>query len=111
MNNNIHPTAVVDRAAKIHAGVQIGAFCVVGPKVELHENVRLVNHVVVDGTTILVSERRPGRPTVLRCENTRPQAPARPRLPLFYSSGTEPRVRVDARRNASFIHRLLHKAG
>src|SRR5258706_8485259 len=53
MSTNIHPTAVVDHAAKIHASVQFGASCVVGPKVELHEGVRLVNHVVVDGRTTI----------------------------------------------------------
>ena len=53
MNAQIHPTAVVDREAKLHPSVQVGAFCVVGPKVELHEGVRLVNHVVVDGRTTI----------------------------------------------------------
>lgn len=48
---NIHPTAVVDKNAKIHSSVQIGAFCVVGPNVTLGENVKLLNHVCVDGNT------------------------------------------------------------
>jgi UDP-N-acetylglucosamine acyltransferase len=47
----IHPTAVVDRAAKVHETVEIGPFCVVGPKVTLAEGVRLINHVCVDGHT------------------------------------------------------------
>ncbi len=48
---DIHPTALVDPAAKIAASVSIGPYCVVGPKVTLGENVRLVSHVVVDGIT------------------------------------------------------------
>jgi len=51
--NKIHPTAVVAPTAKIHETVEIGPFCVVGPKVTLHENVRLINHVCVDGRTTI----------------------------------------------------------
>lgn len=47
----IHPSAVVERGAKLGAGVQIGPFCHVGAGVELHDGVRLVSHVVVDGDT------------------------------------------------------------
>jgi UDP-N-acetylglucosamine acyltransferase len=50
---NIHPSAVVDPKAKIDASVHIGAFCVVGPDVTLGKNVRLVNHVCVDGITTI----------------------------------------------------------
>jgi UDP-N-acetylglucosamine acyltransferase len=47
----IHPSAVVDRGAQVHETVEIGPFCIVGPKVVLGKNVRLVNHVCVDGRT------------------------------------------------------------
>jgi UDP-N-acetylglucosamine acyltransferase len=47
----IHPSAVVDRGAQVHETVEIGPFCVVGSKVVLGKNVRLVNHVCVDGRT------------------------------------------------------------
>jgi UDP-N-acetylglucosamine acyltransferase len=55
----VHPTAVVAPTAKVHETVEIGPFCVVGPKVTLHQNVRLINHVCVDGRTSI------GRGTVV----------------------------------------------
>ncbi|WP_114391769.1 acyl-ACP--UDP-N-acetylglucosamine O-acyltransferase [Oleisolibacter albus] len=48
---SLHPTAVVDPAARLGADVSIGPFCVVGPDVELGDGVRLISHVVVDGRT------------------------------------------------------------
>jgi len=51
MSTNIHPTAVLDPAAFIGTDVQIGPYCVVGPHVKLHDKVRLVAHVVIDGRT------------------------------------------------------------
>ena len=48
---SIHPTAVVEPGAQIGARVEIGPFCHVGPGVILHDDVRLVSHVVVDGDT------------------------------------------------------------
>lgn len=51
--NRIHPTAVVDPAARIGADVDIGPYCVVGPHVVLEEGVRLMSHVVVDHHTRL----------------------------------------------------------
>jgi UDP-N-acetylglucosamine acyltransferase len=47
----IHPTAVVEDGAALGEGVEIGAFCRVGPKVEIGDRTRLVSHVVVDGRT------------------------------------------------------------
>lgn len=51
MTVTIHPSAVVDPAAKLGEGVSIGPFCVVGPNVELGDGVRLISHVVVEGRT------------------------------------------------------------
>ncbi|HYG88248.1 MAG TPA: acyl-ACP--UDP-N-acetylglucosamine O-acyltransferase [Azospirillum sp.] len=51
MSVSIHPSAVVDPAAKIGEGVSIGPFCVVGANVELGDRVRLHSHVVVEGRT------------------------------------------------------------
>jgi len=48
---SIHPTALVDSAARIGDGVEIGAFCVVGPEVVLGDGVSLRSHVVVQGDT------------------------------------------------------------
>jgi UDP-N-acetylglucosamine acyltransferase len=53
MTNQIHPTAVVDPAAKIGAQVFIGPYCVVGPDATLADNVRLHSHVVVEGRTTI----------------------------------------------------------
>lgn len=51
MTVDVHPTAVVDPAAKLGDGVRIGPFCVVGPEVELGDGTRLESHVVVAGRT------------------------------------------------------------
>jgi len=51
MAANIHPSAVVDPAARLADGVEIGPFCVIGPDVELGEGVKLLSHVVVAGRT------------------------------------------------------------
>ena len=48
---NIHPTAVVEKGAKLGANVHIGAFCVVGSDVTLGDNVRLESHVAIAGVT------------------------------------------------------------
>lgn len=46
---NIHPQAIVSGEAKLSAGVQIGAFAVVGAGVELGEDCVLHEHAVVRG--------------------------------------------------------------
>ena len=51
MSSSVHPTAVIAPGANIGANVVIGPFCVVGEHVTLGDGVRLVSHVVVDGTT------------------------------------------------------------
>jgi UDP-N-acetylglucosamine acyltransferase len=48
---NIHVTAQVDPSAKLGTNVEIGPFCVVGPDVELEDNVLLYGHVFIDGKT------------------------------------------------------------
>ncbi len=47
----IHPTAIVSPGAQLGQDVEIGAFCTVGPRVQLADGVRLVSHVVVEGAT------------------------------------------------------------
>jgi UDP-N-acetylglucosamine acyltransferase len=49
----IHPTAVVEDGASLGAGVEIGPFCHVGPRVTLGEGVRLLSHVSITGITSL----------------------------------------------------------
>ncbi|MBW7849016.1 MAG: acyl-ACP--UDP-N-acetylglucosamine O-acyltransferase [Rhodospirillales bacterium] len=50
---NIHPTAIVDPAARLADDVSIGPFCCVGPEVELGPQVTLVSHAVVTGRTVV----------------------------------------------------------
>lgn len=49
----IHPTALVDGAAVLGAGVEVGPWCTVAAGVELGEGVRLVSHVTVEGQTTI----------------------------------------------------------
>jgi UDP-N-acetylglucosamine acyltransferase len=49
----IHPTAVIDPAASLGEDLEIGPYCVVGPRVTLGRGTRLISHVVVDGLTTL----------------------------------------------------------
>ena len=47
----IHPTALVEDGASLSAGVEIGPFCHVGPRVRLDDGVRLISHVSITGVT------------------------------------------------------------
>jgi UDP-N-acetylglucosamine acyltransferase len=47
----IHPTAIVDKAARLADSDEIGAYSTVGPGVTLGEGVRLVSHVCIEGVT------------------------------------------------------------
>lgn len=49
MTAAIHPTAVVDPAARIGADVEIGPYAVIGADVELGDGCRIGPHVVIDG--------------------------------------------------------------
>ncbi len=48
---NIHPTAIVAPAARIAENAEIGPYCLIGGKVEIGADVRLISHVVVEGIT------------------------------------------------------------
>jgi UDP-N-acetylglucosamine acyltransferase len=47
----IHPSAVIDRQAKIDSTASIGAYTVVGAGVEIGANTRIGPHVVIEGRT------------------------------------------------------------
>lgn len=49
----IHPTAIVDPAARIHADADIGPYCVIGAEVEIGARTRLMAHVFVEGPTFI----------------------------------------------------------
>ena len=49
----IHSSSVIDKKAKIGAGVKIGPFCYIGPNVELKQNVELISNVHIEGNTVI----------------------------------------------------------
>ncbi len=49
--SNIHPTAIIEKGAKITGTAKVGAFCVVGSEVTLEEGVELISHVSIGGPT------------------------------------------------------------
>jgi len=49
----IHPTAIIDPAAKVAADVKIGAYSVIGPNVEIAAGCKIASHVVINGPTKL----------------------------------------------------------
>jgi UDP-N-acetylglucosamine acyltransferase len=54
----IHPSAIVDPAARLGVDVKIGPFCVVGPDVQLGDGVELVSHAVIAGRTRIGAKSR-----------------------------------------------------
>ena len=54
----IHPTAVIDPAARIAADVIIGPYSVIGAGVEIAGNCWVGAHVVLSGTTLVGSSTR-----------------------------------------------------
>ncbi|HYC48407.1 MAG TPA: acyl-ACP--UDP-N-acetylglucosamine O-acyltransferase [Burkholderiales bacterium] len=51
LDGRVHPTAIVDPAARIAADVEIGPYAVIGPGVELAPGCRIGAHAVVTGDT------------------------------------------------------------
>ena len=51
----IHPTAIVDPAAKIGDDVEIGPFSIIGPQVTIGERTILQSHVVIEGQVTIGS--------------------------------------------------------
>jgi UDP-N-acetylglucosamine acyltransferase len=49
MKAGVHPTAIVDGAARLAGGVTVGPYSVIGPKVEIGEGTWIGAHVVLDG--------------------------------------------------------------
>ena len=47
----IHPTALVDKKARIAPGVEIGPYSVIGPDVTIGAGTRILSHVVIEGDT------------------------------------------------------------
>ncbi len=49
----IHKTSIIDSNAKIAENVEIGPYCVIGPKVEIKSNTIIYSHVSISGKTII----------------------------------------------------------
>jgi UDP-N-acetylglucosamine acyltransferase len=49
----IHKTSIIDSKAKISDNVEIGPYCVIGPKVEIKSNTIIYSHVNISGKTII----------------------------------------------------------
>ena len=47
----IHPTAIIDKGARLADNVEIGPYCVIGKDVKIGKGTRLVNHVFITGRT------------------------------------------------------------
>lgn len=47
----IHPTAIVDKNARIGSSCHIGPFSIIGEKVEICDNVEVKSHAVIEGRT------------------------------------------------------------
>lgn len=54
----IHPTAIIDPAARIAEGVSIGPWTFIGPEVEIASGCRIESHVVIKGPTRMGSNNR-----------------------------------------------------
>lgn len=54
----IHPTAILDPAARIPSSCSIGPYCVIGADVEMGERCELVSHVVLGGPMRMGSHNR-----------------------------------------------------
>jgi len=52
----VHPTAILDPAAKIPSSCNIGPYCVIGPDVEVGERCTLHSHVTIQGPTKIGSD-------------------------------------------------------
>lgn len=54
----IHPSAIVDPAARVSSSCSIGPFCHIGGGVELGEDCELISHVVIHGAARIGSRNR-----------------------------------------------------
>jgi UDP-N-acetylglucosamine acyltransferase len=54
----VHPLALVESGAELHASVTIGPYCQVGRDVVLRESVELISHAVVAGRTTIGARTR-----------------------------------------------------
>ncbi|MGE0044798.1 MAG: acyl-ACP--UDP-N-acetylglucosamine O-acyltransferase [Hyphomonadaceae bacterium] len=53
MAERIHPTAIVDKSAEVHADAEVGPWCMVGPNVKIGARTKLIGHVFIEKNTAL----------------------------------------------------------
>ncbi len=51
MTHKIHPTAIVDPAARLGEDVEIGPFSIIGPRAVIGDRCRIMSHVTIAGLT------------------------------------------------------------
>jgi UDP-N-acetylglucosamine acyltransferase len=49
----IHPTAIIDKKAKLADDVKVGPYAIIGPGIEIGKSVSIGAHVVIDGNTTI----------------------------------------------------------
>ncbi|MFC2171970.1 acyl-ACP--UDP-N-acetylglucosamine O-acyltransferase [Acidobacteriota bacterium] len=54
----IHPSAVIHKDSELDIGVEIGPFCLIGPKVRIRRGTRIKSHVVLQGSLDLGEDCR-----------------------------------------------------
>ena len=54
----IHQTAIVYPGARLHSGVSVGAYAIIGNDVEIGENTEIQHHAVIEGPTTIDSNCR-----------------------------------------------------
>src|SRR5205823_11967596 len=87
----IHPTALVDPAARIHSTARIGAFSIVGAEVALGADAEVGHHVVLEVRVEIAPRAKVGHGSVL---GGKPQdLKFRVGTPSGVRIGTEPAMR------------------
>ena len=56
--SSIHPTAIIDPAARLHPTVTVGAYAIIGADVEIGAGSWIGSHVVINGPTRIGEENR-----------------------------------------------------
>ena len=54
----IHKTAIIDPKAKLDSTVEVGAYSIIGPNVEIGKNTTIQSHVSIIGRTIIGNDNR-----------------------------------------------------
>lgn len=58
LSSTIHPTAIVDPAARLGVGVTVGPYSIIGPQVEIGDGTEVGAHCVITGNTRIGQKNR-----------------------------------------------------